>query len=202
MRYGLQYMMYADDTQLYVTCRGSGESMGVLEQCLGEIRLWMWDNLLVLNDGKTESIKFSSRFAPNCASGLPGIVRIGDVDIHPSATVNDLGVVFDSEGTMSAHVSNLCKKASFALWKIGKIRSLLDSNVTQRLVHAFVTSRLDCCDSLLFGIHANEISKIQSIQNSAARLVMQIHKYDSITPFVKELHWLPYSRRIKFKFFV
>ena len=51
-------------------------------------------------------------------------MRIGDVDIHPSATVNDLGVVFDSEGTMSAHVSNLCKKASFALRKIGKIRFL------------------------------------------------------------------------------
>ena len=104
--------------------------MGILEQCLGGIRLWMRDNLLALNDNKTESIKFSSRFATDCALGLLGIGHIGDVDIYPAATVNDLGIIFDSRVTMSDYVSHLCKRASFALWKIGKIRILLDSNVT------------------------------------------------------------------------
>lgn len=49
----------------------------------------------------------------------------------------------DSIGTMSEHVSNLCRSASFAMWKIGKLRDLLDQGTTEKFIHAFVTSRLD-----------------------------------------------------------
>ena len=105
----------------------------------------------------------------------------------------------DSTGTMSAHVSNLCRAASFALWKINKIRNLLDQSSTEKLIHAFITSRLDYCNSLLFGLPMQEMNKLQIVQNSAARLVTLNKKYDHITPVLEKLHWLPVQQRTKLK---
>ena len=86
-----------------------------------------------------------------------------------------------------------------ALWKIGKIRYLLDENSAEKLIHAFVTSRLDYCNSLLSGISNYHLKKLQIIQNSAARLVTRTKRRESITPVLQELHWLPVEQRIQFK---
>ena len=98
------------------------------------------------------------------------------------------------------HVNNVCKAASFAIWRIGRIRHLLDQQSAERLVHAFITSRLDYCNSLLFGLPDTYINRLQLIQNSAARLVARVRKYDHITPVLKMLHWLPVKQRCIFKF--
>ena len=158
----------------------------------------MRTNMLVLNDGKTEIVKFSSKFDRFNGSSICNI-RIGDDIIIPSVKVRNLGVIMDNKATMSAHVSNLCRSASFALYKIGKIRNILDQSTTEKLVHAFVTSRLDYCNSLLFGLPAYEIRKVQLIQNSAARLITRTKKHENITPVLKALHWLPIQQRIEFK---
>ncbi len=65
-----------------------------------------------------------------------------------SDTVRDLGVVLDSSGTMNAHISNVCRVASHSLWRIGRLRKFLDQSNTEKLIHVFVTSRLDYCNSL------------------------------------------------------
>ena len=126
-------------------------------------------------------------------------MRIGDALINPSDTVRDLGVLFYQYGTMKPHVNEVCRKASAALWRIGKIRSLLDQKTTERLIHAFVTSRLDYCNSLLFGLNDCLLSRLQLIQNSAMRLVTLSRKFDHITPILADFHWLPVSEPIKFK---
>jgi len=64
---------------------------------------------------------------------------------------------------------------------------------------AFVTSRLDCCNSLLYGLPSSEISKLQHIQNSVARLVTSTKKYEHISPILRKLHWLPIQYRIDYK---
>ena len=70
-------------------------------------------------------------------------MRVGDVSIVSSDTVRDLGVLLDSHGTMDAHITRVCKVASHSLWRIGKLRNLLDQPNTEKRIHAFVTSRLD-----------------------------------------------------------
>ena len=67
------------------------------------------------------------------------------------------------------------------------------------LVHAFISSRLDYCNSLLYGIADGLLQKLQSIQNAAARLITRARRQDHITPVLRELHWLPVRQRIKFK---
>ena len=67
------------------------------------------------------------------------------------------------------------------------------------VVHAFVTSRIDYCNGLLYGLPNCEIIKLQRVQNAAARLLTSSSKYSHITPVLKELHWLPVRFRIHFK---
>ena len=70
---------------------------------------------------------------------------------------------------------------------------------SEKLVHAFVSSRLDYCNALLSGIPNKSIQKLQHIQNSAARILLRVRKYEHITPILHSLHWLPISARIDYK---
>jgi len=67
------------------------------------------------------------------------------------------------------------------------------------VVHAFLTSRIDYCNSLLYDISDYNINPLQRIQNSAARIVTDSRKYDHFTPILQKLHWLPIRQRIHFK---
>ena len=67
------------------------------------------------------------------------------------------------------------------------------------LVHVFVTSHLDYCNSLLYGIPKNQCDRLQRILNAAARVICVIPKFNHITPFIIKLHWLPVHFLIQFK---
>ncbi len=69
----------------------------------------------------------------------------------------------------------------------------------EKLVHAFMTSRLDYCNALLGGYPACSINKLQIVQNVAARFLTRSRKYDLITPILQSLHWLPIKFRISYK---
>ena len=83
--------------------------------------------------------------------------------------------------------------------KIGQIRKYLDRKMTERLVHAFVTSRLDANNSLLYGLPNSAISKLQRVQNSAVRLVIGAKGCNVNRVRRDELHWLSIKDRITFK---
>ena len=67
-------------------------------------------------------------------------------------------------------------------------------------VHAFVTSRVDHCNGLLYGSYSYFLDRLQSMLNSATRLVLNIAKSSEIsTAICDELHWLPIRKRIELK---
>ena len=69
------------------------------------------------------------------------------------------------------------------------------------VLHAFVPSKIDYCNGLLYGLPDCEIPKLQKVQNFAARLLMSCKKYDYITPILINVYWLPVRYRINFKFY-
>ena len=100
---------------------------------------------------------------------------------------------------MDTHITSIRKSAFFRLYNIRRIRKYLSSDCAQILVNAFITSRLDFCNSLLYGVPGNQLQKLQRVQNAAARVICKISRYEHITPSLYNLHWLPVSYRIQFK---
>ena len=100
---------------------------------------------------------------------------------------------------MACHVTSLCKSAYYHLYNLGKVRKCLSRGITEKLIHAFVSSRPDYGNSLLYGINSCLLDKLQCVQNSAARLLMGTKKYEHISPILAKLHWLPVRSRIEYK---
>ena len=165
--HGIQCMTYADDTQIYILLQHNDRSSAIhrLQSCVSDIKLRSASNGMKLNDDKTEILHFTNKFrmCPQIDSVFLGSSTIATVE-----TARNLGIITDRFLTMSKHVSNICKAASFALHKIGTLRQFLSQAATENLVHALIMPRIDFCNSLLYGLSDMQISKLQRIQNSAA----------------------------------
>ena len=96
---------------------------------------------------------------------------------------------------MEKHIKKVAQSAHFAIRNIGRIRQYLDKSSAEKLIHAFVTSRLDNCNILLYGMPKTQLNHLQRVQNIAARLVARNKK----SPDLASLHWLPVAQRTVFK---
>ena len=84
-------------------------------------------------------------------------------------------------------------------FNIRRIRKFLTYETAKILVNSLVLSRLDYCNSLLYGLPTVHLNKLQRVQNAAARLISNTSRFDHITPTLINLHWLPVKHRIDFK---
>lgn len=100
---------------------------------------------------------------------------------------------------MDTYINKTCRAVFFHIYNIRKIRRFLSIVHARTLVNSFVTSRIDYCNSLLYGLPASEIQKLQRLQNTAAWLIYNARRFDHITPTLRILHWLPVKYRIDFK---
>ena len=154
-------------------------------------------NFLKLNEDKTEFLVLGS---PHSTRIMPTVeLNIGNSSIQPTPSVRNLGVLFDSNMSMSVHIANLRRNISFHLRNMSRIRRFRDYNSCHHVARALILSRLDYGNSLLFGSNESDLNKLQSLQNWAARLVCGGSKRDSASPLLKELHWLPLRQRIIYK---
>ncbi|XP_053337506.1 uncharacterized protein LOC128509700 [Clarias gariepinus] len=195
-KHGISF--HCDDTQLYVSAKpDEKKQLTKIEQCVQDIRNWMLINFLLLNPDKTEVLVIGPHTARSKI--LDHTVTLDGLSVPSSATVKDLGVIIDSSLSFEAHVDNITRIAFFHLRNIARIRNLLSLNDAEKLVHAFITSRLDYCNALLSGCSARCINKLQLVQNAAARVLTRTRRYEHITPILSSLHWLPVKFRIDFK---
>ena len=94
-----------------------------------------------------------------------------------------------------ATINNICQNASLIIRNIG--RKYLSQADIKRLVHAFITSRLDYCNSLLYGLPERDLGKLQHIQNTAVRLVTCAKCNHHSDPILRNLHWLPMNELLE-----
>jgi len=202
-RHGFKFHCYADDTQVYMIIKPLDDWNNYferLEACLDEIGTWMSNNLLKLNQDKTELIVFSSKHQ---SKNVPIFhLKVGESVINSVTSVRNLGVYFDRRLTMEKQVASIVKSCNYHLCNIGRIRRFISTAACKTLVNSLVTSRLDYANSLLFGVNKCLIDRLQRVQNTAARLVTKTRKRDHITPILADLHWLPVEFRPKFKILV
>ena len=130
---------------------------------------------------------------------LPTSITIGNAQIPFKKSVKNLGHTLDCHLTMNAHVSNIARTCYFELRRLASIRRFLTSNATAILVSAFALSRIDYCNTLLFGSTHDVTSHMQRIQNYAARVILLLPMSSRITIHLKSLHWLPVKVRSTYK---
>ena len=101
--------------------------------------------------------------------------------------------------SLAGHIANITKTPFYELRKISLIRKCLTDDAAEILVHAFITSRLDYCNSLFKGLPKTLFKQLQSVQSAAARLLKRELKLKHITPILRSLHWLPVYKRVEYK---
>ena len=199
-KWNVCYHTYADDTQVYVPFTpGVDEEDALLRltNCLREVRIWMAQHYLKLNDDKTDFIVFSSEH--NKTKIVTTDVTIGESRVAPATTVKNIGAALDNTLSMEQEVKAKCKAAWGNLYCLSKLKRYLSTEQLTTAVIAYVVSKLDQNNSLLFGLPNILLNKLQRIQNAAARLICGGRKYDEASPLLFKLHWLPISFRVEFK---
>ena len=190
----VSYHCYADDTQLYFSFKPSSHSnLSILNDCLTAVKDWMAQNFLQLNPDKTEILFIG----PECIQAE--IQQSLAITANFTKSSKNLGVIFDNNLNFELHVKKVVQTCFFQLRNIAKIKSLLTPQDLEKLVHAFISSRLDYCNSLFTTLSRCSIQRLQLVQNAAARLLTNTPRRSHITPVLAALHWLPVDSRIVFK---
>ncbi|KAL6455414.1 hypothetical protein MHYP_G00361580 [Metynnis hypsauchen] len=193
-RHDIAFHFYADDCQIYVSLKQENAySANHLLQCIEDIRAWLSANFLHLNDKKTEVMLFG----PSDASKIN--VDLGPLSQHLTLTATNLGVKLDSDLKLDAQIKSVVKSSFYQLRQLAKVKPFLSLHHFEILIHAFITTRLDYCNALYVGVNQTLLTRLQMVQNAAARLLVGVKKREHITPILASLHWLPVRFRIDFK---
>ena len=112
---------YADDTHLYVSFKhddanAQDETIRAMEDCIKDIRNWLIEGRLLLNDDKTEFLVIGTRQQLNKLNPL--VLHVGDHTIDPLANVRNLGTIFDNSISMDTHVNQVCKTPFYHIHNI------------------------------------------------------------------------------------
>ena len=122
-----------------------------------------------LNDEKSQFLCIGSK-AQLSKITVPSI-KIGDVTISALESCRNLGIILDSTMSMSAHISSVCKSVRYYLRNLGIIRKYLTRSATEKIVHALISSRLDFGNAHFFQLPQSQLTRLQRLQNAAARLI-------------------------------
>ena len=196
----VSFHLYADDTQLYISFSSSDSAcnLSILSDTLDSVHNWLTSNRLSVNPSKTEYLLIGTNQQRSKVTNS-SVVFQGNT-LTPSNSVRNLGVIFDSHLTFHNHISNICSSSFYQIRHLRQIRSSLDTNSSIILANSLVSSKLDYCNSLFYGLPSTSLNRLQKVQNALARVVVpSVRRCHHITPTLRKLHWLPVSSRISYK---
>ena len=199
-KYGFDIHLYADDTQIYFSfdVHSDHPDVSSLQQCFKDIQQWMANNFLKLNADKTIFMDIGEFESP-----LERISLSDEVSLLPEPKAKNLGFTFDHRISLDDEITatiQVCNINLRNLWRIGKH---LSRELKVQLVHSSVLFFIDYCNVTYSSLTEANIRKLQKAQNDAVRFVFNIYDYkdkrQSISPLLKELHFLPVRYRIDYK---
>ena len=196
--HGVKYKLFADDTQFFICIDNIKDTIGNIDNILKDIKEWMNNKKLKLNEGKTEVLLIGAKQNVQVYNDVNSVL-IGNNRFELKDSVKDLGLRIDKGLTLNEQINNIVKVACYSLKNIAFIRKYLDEASLKKLVHNLVMSRLDYCNSLYYNLPVYQLRKIQMVMNRAARLIGGVSPRERITPILIELHWLLIKARMIYK---
>jgi hypothetical protein len=153
---------------------------------ISDIKTWMNKNKLKLNNEKTE---FFIAGTYHSLQKLPKLqLTVGESAIEPSSNIRNLGIIFDSNMTMSKQINSLISSGNYQLRNIRRICRYLDQETRHLVVRALFLSRLDYGNALLYGSNSQDLNRLQSLQNRAAKLIFSASRLESPLPLMRLSH--------------
>ena len=195
--HNLNYHMYADDTQLYLSIEPTNVHTLIhsLENCIKDVKNWMSDNKLKLNDEKTEIILCNpKKYNVNVSE-----IKVGNDVVEFTDSARNLGVYFDKDLSLDAHFVHISKAVYLEIRRLKHMSKYVSAGSLKTLAASFILSRFDYCNSLFKNLKNSQLDKLQKLQNFAAKVILGKSLYDHVTPCLIELHWLPIKFRIDYK---
>ena len=158
----------------------------------------MGENFLKLNPSKTEVLVLTNRVDK---STNPEVLCLDpdEEDFGVAESARNLGIGFDSQLSMSEHISRTVRACWAQLSNLWRIGNRLNRQTKIQLVHTLIHSRLDYGNALLKQATKKDINRLQKVQNSAVRFINNHRRRRGVTKLRKALHFLPVSFRIDFK---
>ena len=197
-KYGFTVHLYADDTQIYFAfdVHSDNPDLDAIKMCFQEIKHWMSTNFLKLNEEKTELLDIGPYVSPIKS------VDLGGFSITPVEKAKNLGFMFDHQMNLDAQVNAVSQICYLNQRNLSRIGSKLSHELKIQMVHSNIICFIDYCNSVYSGLTEKNFRKLQKIQNNAVRFIYGLYGKklkESITPYLKKLHFLPIRFRIKFK---
>jgi exonuclease III len=196
---GVSQHQYADDTQLHISISNLTVSADIntLESALSTLAFWFSKNWLALNPEKSDAILLGT-YQRN--STLPVTsVNVAGSTVQLADNIKLLGVTLDKSLALRKHVSLVSQSCYYHIKALRYIRHTIDTPTASVIAHALISSRLDYANSLLYGSPDTTLIKLQRIQNTLARIVLQSSHHSHSHTLLQQLHWLPVHSRIRFK---
>ena len=199
-RLGFSIKGFADDHQVYTSFTPEFQFNMLaanLNDILNSISWWMNQFFLKLNPEKTQIIVFGSpdilaRITINGYLLSNGCIRF-------ISNVKNLGFYLDKTLSCDTQINEIVKSCFMSIKSISSIKHFLGYEQNRMLASSLILSKLDYCNSVYFGTHSDNLRKLQSVQNSAARLIFGPQVNDPLSVLFDKLHWLPIRNRIIFK---
>ena len=169
-----------------------------IPQLVTTISNWMNKFALKINPDKTEIIVF---YPPNLHNQrvINGVILADGSCIRFSKSAKNLGVYLDPTLSSCTHIGNVSSHCYLLLRNIGRIRNLLSQQQLETLVHAVISSRIDYCNSIFYGLNKDVLHMLQKVQNAAIRLIFGLKKRTSLSNYYEKLHWLKVEQRVFYK---
>jgi hypothetical protein len=183
-----KYHIYADDIQLYLTCKPHeiNTAVGIMNEILRDVLIWSNKHGLRLNANKTQVLIVSRerQYSKIDFSSIDKI-SVNDTLIPYSEVVENLGIFFDKHLSWNKQISYVHQKVYGVLKNLEKFRNVTPEYIRIRLVKSLIIPLFDYCDIVYCNITAAQIEKLQVLQNNVIRYIYDVKRGDALSPLYK-----------------
>ena len=184
--------LYADDTLVYCSANNINELQECTQKCVTAIKEWYDNNHLVINASKCSIMVVTTKQREAFNNLLNIDVCLGDDSLDQSNCIDYLGVKLDAHLTWNSQIDAVCKKLVFAIFRLGRLRNVIAPNMMLHIYQCIIQPRLDYAITLWGFTSQLNLSRVQRLQNRAARIITGNFDYFNVRgiDIVKRLQWM------------